>query len=200
MATRLMDSLAATDRLSEVFSDASVLEALLEFETALARAEVRCGVIPSAEAEKIHQTARAGGFDMGDLSRRALRAGTIAIPLVETLKSRGLGAVHHGATSQDAVDTGLVLLLRRSRGILAADHARLLPAMARLAEAHADTVMLGRTLLQPAPPVTFGLKAAGWLAAIRRGWSRVDSRFEEALCLQFGGASGTLAATVSRSS
>ncbi len=101
--------------------------------------------------------------------------------------------VHWGATSQDVTDTALVLLLERARKILAADHARLSAALAELSQRHEQTVMLGRTLLQPAPPVTFGLKAAGWLAAIRRGWSRVDTRFQEAALLQFGGASGTLA-------
>ena len=102
--------------------------------------------------------------------------------------------VHWGATSQDVTDTALVLLLRRARAILASDHARLIEALAKLASQHENTVMLGRTLLQPAPPITFGLKAAGWLAAIRRGWARIDTRFNEAEVLQFGGASGTLAA------
>ena len=70
----------------------------------------------------------------------------------------------------------------------------MIEALAKLVAQHENTVMLGRTLLQPAPPITFGLKAAGWLAAIRRGWSRIDTRFTEAQVLQFGGASGTLAA------
>jgi 3-carboxy-cis,cis-muconate cycloisomerase len=77
---------------------------------------------------------------------------------------------------------------------LEADHHRLSLGLRRLSDAHAGTLMLGRTLLQPAPPVTFGLKAAGWLGAVRRGWERVASRFDESAYLQFGGASGTLAA------
>jgi 3-carboxy-cis,cis-muconate cycloisomerase len=102
--------------------------------------------------------------------------------------------VHWGATSQDVTDTAFVLLLLRARAILAADHAGLLDALRRLSDQHADTIMLGRTLLQPAPPVTFGLKAAGWFAAVRRNWTRLDAAFHEAAILQFGGASGTLAA------
>jgi 3-carboxy-cis,cis-muconate cycloisomerase len=78
--------------------------------------------------------------------------------------------------------------------VLEADHQRVLRGLRRISNEHANTVMLGRTLLQPAPPVTFGLKAAGWLGAVRRGWTRVASRFEESAYLQFGGASGTLAA------
>jgi len=201
MFTRLVESLAATEPLSRVFSDHSVLQAMLDFEAALARAEAKCGIIPGAAAEKIAEAARAEGFDLDGLTRLSLRAGTPAIPLVGMLSARvraadpdAAGFVHWGATSQDVVDTALVLLLRQCRGILARDHERVLAALRRLSDEHADTVMLARTLLQPAPPVTFGLKAAGWLAGLRRGWERVCSRFDEALCLQFGGASGTLAA------
>jgi 3-carboxy-cis,cis-muconate cycloisomerase len=100
--------------------------------------------------------------------------------------------VHWGATSQDVTDTALILLLRRARSILARDQKRLIDALRALSEKHEGTVMLGRTLLQPAPPVTFGLKAAGWFAAIRRGWGRIDTRFAEAEQVQFGGASGTV--------
>lgn len=201
MSTRLIESLAATDALSLVFSDASVLQAMLDFEAALARAQARLEVIPEDAAQRISGAARADDFDFADLSRQSFRAGTPAIPVVRMLTDRvratdpaAAGFVHWGATSQDVADTALVLLLRRCRDILAADHARLERALRWLAQEHATSVMLGRTLLQPAPPVTFGLKAAGWLAAVRRGWARVAGRFGEALVLQFGGASGTLAA------
>jgi 3-carboxy-cis,cis-muconate cycloisomerase len=205
MFTRLMESLAATEALSEVFSDASVLQAMLDFEAALARAEARCGAIPASAPALIAEAARAQGFDTAELARLSLRAGTPAIPLVKMLTARvaaahpeAAGFVHWGATSQDVADTALVLLLRQCRGILQADHQRILAALRRVSDAHTATVMLGRTLLQPAPPVTLGLKAAGWCAAVRRGWERVSSRFDEALCLQFGGASGTLAALENR--
>lgn len=91
-------------------------------------------------------------------------------------------------------DTALVLLLSRCRPMLEADHQRVSQALREISDEHANTVMLGRTRLQPAPPTTFGLKAAGWLGAVRRGWTGVASRFDEARYLQFGGASGTLAA------
>src|SRR5262249_38994583 len=195
------ESLAATERLSQVFSDHSVLQAMLDFEAALARAEARCGIIPAAAAEKIAEAAHADGFDVAEIVRLSHRAGAPAIPVVGMLRAQvrasdadSAGFVHYGSTSQDVVDTALVLLLRRCRGILARDHDRILAALRRLSDQHAGAVMLGRTLLQPAPPVTFGLKAAGWYAGLRRGWQRVASRFDEALYLQFGGASGTLAA------
>ena len=196
-----MESLTATEALSRVFSDANVLRAMLDFEVALARVEARLGVIPAHAAEVIPVVARPEEFDAAELTRQSLRAGTPAIPLVSALKERvrakdpaAAGFVHWGTTSQDVVDTALVLLLAQCRTILAADHERIQRALRRLSDEHANTVMLGRTLLQPAPPITFGLKAAGWFAALRRGWWRVDSRFTETLYLQFGGASGTLAA------
>jgi 3-carboxy-cis,cis-muconate cycloisomerase len=201
MFTRLTESLAATEALSQLFGDEAVLQAMLDFEAGLARAEARTGVIPADAATAITRAAVAEGFDTSELVRQSLRAGTPAIPLVRMLTDRvragndaAAGYVHWGATSQDVTDTALVLLLRKCRHALEADHKRVMRGLRRLSDAHAGTVMLGRTLLQPAPPVTFGLKAASWSGAIRRGWSRVESRFEEAAYLQFGGASGTLAA------
>jgi 3-carboxy-cis,cis-muconate cycloisomerase len=200
MSVRLIESLATTEALANVFSDESVLRALLDFEVALARAEARLNVIPPAAAETIAKTAR----DIAtppELARETLRAGTPAIPLVKLLTERVRAVdehaarfVHWGATSQDITDTALVLLLKQTQPLLEADHIRLDDALRGLSDQHQDTLMLGRTLLQPAPPVTFGLKTSGWLAAARRGWTRIASRFSEALILQFGGASGTLAA------
>jgi len=201
MSTRLIDCLAATKALSEIFSDRHILQTMLNFETALARAEAHVGVIPVEAASAIAQAAAAQDFDIDELVEASLRAGTPAIPMVRMLRnavhSQNAAAasfVHWGATSQDVVDTVLIELLLECRQVLEKDHRRLLLALQRISEEHANTVMLGRTLLQPAHPITFGLKAAGWLAALRRGWSRVESRFSESAYLQFGGASGTLAA------
>jgi 3-carboxy-cis,cis-muconate cycloisomerase len=200
MPLRIIDSIATTEALAEVFSDRQVLQAMLDFESALARAEAREGVIPQSAAESIARAAVADNFDGAELSSKVQRAGTPAIPLVKALTDHVRAAdpvaarfVHWGATSQDVTDTAVILLLKGARGILTADHDRLLTALHRLATEHKHTVMLGRTLLQPAPPVTFGLKAAGWFAAVKRGWSRIDTRFSEAEALQLGGASGTLA-------
>jgi 3-carboxy-cis,cis-muconate cycloisomerase len=198
---RLMESLASTEAMSRIFSDGSVLRAMLDFESALARVEARLGVIPASAANAIEKVAK--DFPVGDVnfSRDSLRAGTPANPLVKLLTERvraadsaAAGYVHWGATSQDVTDTALVLLLGKARAVLAADQSRLDAALLAMSEKYAGTVMLGRTLLQPAPPITFGLKAAGWLAAARHGWSRLDAAFDDALALQFGGASGTLAA------
>jgi len=201
MPVRLIESLATTEPLAALFSDHSILSAMLGFEAALARAEAHVGVIPAAAAEAIAKAARPEALDAEELSRQALRAGTLSIPLVKALTAAVRAVdpasarfVHWGATSQDVSDTAIVVLLARAAGILAVDHQRLASALRRLSEAHAQTVMLGRTLLQPALPVTFGLKTAGWLAAIERSGRRMQTAFEDASVLQFGGASGTLAA------
>jgi 3-carboxy-cis,cis-muconate cycloisomerase len=173
---------------------------MLAFEVALARVEARFDVIPRQAADAIGQAATPDFFDAAELARETLRAGTPAIPFVKALTERVRSVnpdaarfVHWGATSQDVVDTAFVLLLKQALPLLETDHLRIDVALRNISEQHRDTVMLGRTLLQPAPPITFGLKAAGWRAAARRGWARIASRFSEALILQFGGASGTLA-------
>ncbi len=200
MPARLIESLATTEALAELFSDKPVLQALLDFEVALARAQARLGIVPQTAVAAIAAAAQADAFDFPTLSRAMLRSGTPAIPVVKALTERvrsqnvaAAGFVHWGATSQDVADTALVLLLKRAKPILLSDLERLEGGLRRLAVQHGKTVMLGRTLLQPAPPVTLGLKAAGWLGAIRRGHQSLEASFARALVVQFGGASGTLA-------
>jgi 3-carboxy-cis,cis-muconate cycloisomerase len=200
MPARLIESLATTGALAELFSDKPVLQAMLDFEVALARAEARLGIVPPEAAEAIAGAAKANDFDTSSLAQDILRAGTPGIPLVKALTERvrttdpsAAGFVHWGATSQDVADTALVLLLKQAQSILESDLMRLEDALRGLAAQHEHTVMLGRTLMQPAPPVTFGLKTAGWLGAVRRNRKSLSSAFAEVSVLQFGGASGTLA-------
>jgi 3-carboxy-cis,cis-muconate cycloisomerase len=207
LAAPLIESLTTTDPLAEVFSDRSILQAMLDFEIALARAEARVGIVPKSAADRIAAVVHASEFNIDALSRGMFRAGTPAIPVVKAVTERvkardpeAAGWVHWGATSQDVADTALVLLLKRAQSILAGDLERLEKALITLSEQHKGTVMLGRTLMQAAPPVTFGLKVAGWLGAVSRGSKRLESAFEEALILQFGGASGTLASLADKGS
>lgn len=201
MPVRLIDSLTTTAPLADIFSDASVLRAMVRFEVALARVEGQLGIIPAGAAETIHQAATPEKFNVASLTSATLLSATPAIPFVKQLTEQvrsvnpsAAGFVHWGATSQDLCDTAMILLLQEVQVIFAANLGRLETQLSQLAEKHADTVMLGRTLLQPATPITFGLKAAGWLGAIHRARKLVDQAFDEALVLQFGGASGTLAA------
>lgn len=200
MSLRLLESLATTEALADVFSDAAVLASMLRFEVALARAEARVGIIPTPAADVIAGVTL-DVFDPAAIARGARASGTITIPFVEALTAKVRAAdpaaatfVHWGATSQDVSDTALVLCLVRALGILTADHNRLAGALRRLSEGHAGTLMLARTLLQPAPPTTFGLKVAGWFGAVSRSEGAMASAARDACVLQFGGASGTLAA------
>ncbi len=200
MAARLIESLATNEAFAELFSDTSVLQAMLDFEAGLAQAQARVGIVPQKAADAIAAAAKPMAFDASKLAKDALLAGALPIPLVKALTERvrasdsaAAGFVHWGATSQDVADTALVLLLKRAQPIMESDLTRLESALRRLSETHANTVMLGRTLLQAAPPITFGLKAAGWLGSVRRSRVRLSSAFGEGLMVQLGGATGTLA-------
>jgi 3-carboxy-cis,cis-muconate cycloisomerase len=201
MVVRLIESLATTPKIAALFSDESVLTAMLRFEAGLARAEASLGIIPSIAVAAIENAARAEFYDAGEIAAASVRSGTATIPLVKALRERvgkaspsAAGFVHWGATSQDVADTAIVLLLKDAKSILQGYLARLESALYQLSEEHGHTVILSRTLLQAAVPTTFGLKVAGWLAALRRDHTRLDDAFEQALILQFGGAGGTLAA------
>ena len=199
--SELLGPLFGSAEASALFTDRARLQGMLDFEAALARAEARAGVIPPSAAPAIAGKCRADLFDLADLARATARAGTPAIPMVKRLTALVAAGdpeagryVHWGATSQDAMDTGLVLQLRRLLALLQADLGRLAAALARLAERHKATPLAGRTWLQHALPVTVGLKVAGWLDAVERHRTRLSEVGPRALVLQFGGAAGTLAA------
>jgi 3-carboxy-cis,cis-muconate cycloisomerase len=198
---RLLDPLFTTAAMRGIFSDHGRIQGLLDFEAALARAEARSSLLSDAAAATIGAQCRAELFDVDALAAQTAQAGNPAIPLVAALTARVAAAdpqaarfVHWGATSQDAMDTGLVLQLRRALSAIAAELARLSTALAELATRHVHTVLVGRTWLQQGPPLTLGLKAAGALSAIERHRVRVRAVRERVATLQFGGAVGTLAA------
>jgi 3-carboxy-cis,cis-muconate cycloisomerase len=196
----LLDPLFRTDAMREIFSDHGRVQGMLDFEAALAQAEARIGVIPKAAAPAIEARCQAKLFDIEALARAAAPAGNTAIPMVKALTAlvarkdkAAAGYVHWGATSQDAMDTGLVLQLRRAFDLIDADLARLADALARLAKKHKRTPMAGRTWLQQAVPITFGLKAAGALSSVERHRARLRELRARILVIQFGGGAGTLA-------
>jgi len=190
--------LFTTAPMAAAFSAAAHVRRMLAFEAALARAEAEAGVIPPAAAAAIAAACDAGLDDPAVVMAEAAVAGTPAVPLVRALRQRvgseAAGWVHWGATSQDAVDTALVLQMRQGLDLLVADLLAVAAECRRLTEAHRRTPMVGRTLLQPAAPITFGLKAARWLDTATRLVPRLREVRERALVLQFGGAVGTLAA------
>src|SRR6266542_3420065 len=183
------------------FTSAARLQAMLDVEGALADAEASLDIIPRSAALAIRDALRADFYDASAIEADARRAGNVAIPLVRQLTARVAEAdadaaryVHWGATSQDIIDTALLLQLRHAVPAIAADLARAADAAADHARRYANTPMAGRTWLQQATPVTFGLKAAGWVDALDRVACGIRNTLSGVMVLQFGGASGTLAA------
>jgi 3-carboxy-cis,cis-muconate cycloisomerase len=192
-----LDATFTSPAMAATFSPAERVAALLRFEAALARAEARAGVIPEDAAVAIATACAEASFDADDLHREGARAGTIVIPLVQRLTDAvpesARGWVHLGATSQDAVDTAAMLQAGRGLDLLVEDLRGVGAACRRLAESYATTPMAGRTLLQQASPITFGLKAARWLGLATRRLERLRD-LRSRLPVQLGGPSGTLAA------
>ena len=177
--------------------DIAWLQAMLDAEAGLARALERAGLAPAGSGEAVTATARADNFDPDELGELAALTGNpvpgLARALARRVPQTAVSAVHRGATSQDILDTAAMLLAKRAIDVILADLAQAAEAAAGLAEAHRASIMIGRTLLQQAVPVTFGLIAAGWLTSVdeaREGLAAVRSR---RLAVQFGGAAGTLA-------
>ncbi|MEU4514525.1 3-carboxy-cis,cis-muconate cycloisomerase [Nonomuraea wenchangensis] len=181
---------------AEETGDVAVLRALLDAEVALTRAQAALGRAPREAAEAVAGAARVAAFDLPGLVARARSGGNPVIPLVEDLRAAAgpHGAhVHRGATSQDIMDTALMLVAHRTLGPVLADLGRVGGDLAGLASAHRDTVMAARTLTQQAVPTTFGLKAAGWRKLVLDARDRLRAA-RDSLPAQLGGAAGTLAA------
>ena len=196
LASALVGPLFAKPQVLAIFSDERRLQAMLDAEAALARAQARLGIIPADAADTIAAHCTYRHFDLAALGAATAAAGNPAIPLVKELTALCGEAgryVHWGATSQDIIDTGLVLQLRDLFALLQDEQAKLIAALTDLAERHRDTVMPGRTFMQHALPTTFGYRAATWLDALLRQARRNDCLAQRVCCAQFGGAVGTLA-------
>jgi 3-carboxy-cis,cis-muconate cycloisomerase len=196
----LVASMFSTPDMQGVFSARACLQGMLDFEAALARAQAEAGVIPAAAVAPIEACCKAELIDVEALCAAAGPAGNLAIPLVRQLTALVVKRdtesgkfVHWGATSQDAIDTGMLLQLREALKLIGRDLAGLIDALAVLCERHRDTPQAGRTWLQQALPVTFGMKVAGWIDGLLRRQARLDQVAQTAMVLQFGGAAGTLA-------
>jgi len=180
----------------EVFSDRRLIARYIEVEVALARAEARCGVIPSEAAEIIARESQLDRIDFDHMRHETDIVGYPILPLVHQLVEMCGEAgryVHWGATTQDIMDTANVLQVRDALDIVEADIRALRGILADLAKKHRDTPMAGRTHLQQALPVTFGYKVAIWLAMFDRHQQRLEQLRERVLCVEFAGAAGTLA-------
>ncbi|MCX3058605.1 3-carboxy-cis,cis-muconate cycloisomerase [Streptomyces beihaiensis] len=177
-------------------SEEAFLQALLDAEAGLTRAQERLGLTPAGAGDAVTRVALASSFDVRDLARRARAGGNPVIPLVADLTAavpaRYAPYVHRGATSQDVVDTALMLVAARTLDLVLPEVDAIGASLARLAVEHRDTPMAGRTLTQHAVPTTFGLKAAGWRSLALDARDRLRT-VRAALPVQLGGAAGTLA-------
>ncbi len=200
MPEEIFGPIFVPDEFRQAVSGGSWLQAMLDAEAALAVAEARAGLIPHEAAAAIASCCEATRFDPEKLGREGRAAGNPVPPLVKALTGAVFEVsedaarhVHKGATSQDIVDTAAMLVARRALDLILKDLDGISHACARLAEAHRETIMAGRTLLQQALPTTFGLKAAGWLVSILEGRRRLLDVRDHGLAAQLGGAAGTLA-------
>jgi 3-carboxy-cis,cis-muconate cycloisomerase len=201
MPSQMLTPLYSSAPMRAIMADRARLQRMLDFEAALARAQAAVGVIPAASVSPIGEACHVERFDLDALAQAAVPAGNLAIPMVEALTAEvakrsvaAAGHVHWGATSQDVIDTALVLDLRAAIDALHDDLDRAVKGFLALAGRHRRTLAVARTMLQHALPMPFGLKLAGYAAALARSRDRLVRLRKDALVLQFGGAAGTLAA------
>ena len=199
--SRFLGSLFSTPSMRAVFADTAYLDRYTETEIALAVAEGKLGLIPADAARAIADKAPGIELDLPRLERETQNVGYPILPLVHQL-SEGLGEagkyLHWGATTQDIMDTALVLQIREGLDLLETDLRGVAVQLRRLSAEHRDTPMAGRTHLQHALPVTFGLKTAIWLGMMERNLERLQQMRPRVLVGQFAGAGGTLASLGSR--
>ena len=187
----------SSPEVEEATSPRAWLQAMLDVEGALARAHGAAGAMPAAAVASIVAACDAGLYEIAAMREGAVASASPVVPLVEALRTKAgpeaARYVHLGATSQDIIDTAMMLLARRCTNAILAEIDRAAATLAGLAREHRGTLMLARTLLQPALPTSFGLKCAGWLD----GWLDARDALERVrsgrLAVQFGGAAGTLA-------
>ncbi len=196
--TGLFDDVLARGGVRDVVGDRAFLQSMLDFEAALALASAGAGRVDDGDARAIAEACRAESFDPSRLGSLAADTGNPVVPMLDALRAM-LGhsaaeAVHRGATSQDVIDTAAMLTAGRALEVIGRDLSTAADVAARLASEHRGSLMPGRTLLQRATPVTFGLKAAVWCTALDRAEARLAGVRRDGLALQLGGATGTLEA------
>ncbi|MCA7011785.1 adenylosuccinate lyase family protein [Dickeya dadantii] len=201
MASNVLDSILfrdsfGTPEMRAIFDDHELIRKYVEVEIALAKAEARCGVIPQQAADEIARTCNADTLDFDLLRHETEIVGYPILPLVHQIsKQAGAsgGYVHWGATTQDIMDTAVVLQIRDAFDLIEADIRSLRNTLADLALRYRNTPMAGRTHLQQALPITFGYKAAIWLDMFDRHAERLEQARPRILVGEFAGAAGTLA-------
>lgn len=200
MSVLVFEGFLSTPQMLALFDESAIVQAMMDFEAALARAEAKAGVIPQSAAQAIASLCRAELYDVAGLVAASGRAGSLAIPLVKKLTETvalfdpaAAGYVHWGSTSQDVIDTAMVLQTRRALRLIDDDLLSLCGHLLDQAEAADATPMLARTLMQPALVSSLRCKLLNWLMPLLRSARALRAQADEALLLQLGGAAGTLA-------
>ncbi len=199
--TSIFEGFLSAPESLDAFGERNFIAAMLRFEAALARAQAAVGLIPESAAQSIIGTCKADLFDTAKIVRESARAGSLAIPMVKSLKETvalfnpdAVAYVHFGCTSQDAIDTAMALVTREALDLIELDIRKCVLALLALGELHAHTPVLARTLMQPASVTSFGFKCLGWAAPLVRSLQRLTAVSPNALKLQLGGTVGTLSA------
>ena len=193
---RLFGPSLTTPAMAAAVSEMAWLTAMLRFEAALATVQARLELIPGTAATAIAAACDPARFDVEEIGRAAVMAATPVVPLVDALRrevgGEAAGFVHYGATSQDVLDTAMMLIAREALDLMLVDLSALASECAALAHRHRDTQMAGRTLLQQARPISFGFKAAMWLMGVVEARRRLAAIRSGGLAVQLGGPVGTL--------
>ena len=200
MSVSIFEHFLTTPDMITVFDDAAIVQAMLQFEAALAKAQATEGIIPETAARDISSVCNAQLYNIPVMVNASRRAGSLAIPLVKELtktvalySEESATYVHWGSTSQDVIDTAMVLATSQAVNLIERDLQVLIKRLMQLAEQHLHTPILARTLMQPAQVTSFGFKLVSWLAPLIRAREQLRQTATRALALQLGGAVGTLA-------
>jgi 3-carboxy-cis,cis-muconate cycloisomerase len=191
----LFKNVFGTPEVREIFDETGYIDRFVKFEAALARAEAAEGLVPEDAAEEITERASVEYVDVDDVGANLAEMGLLSMSIIDAWKEELGDAgeyVHWGATSQDAMDTTVMMQVRDAMEVLLDDASAIQDLLVDLVADHADTPMMGRTHHVHAIPTTFGLKAASWLDELDRCVDRVE-RAREDVAGQFGGAVGTFA-------
>jgi 3-carboxy-cis,cis-muconate cycloisomerase len=188
-----------SEKITKIFSIENLVRTMLRIEAELAKAEAKQGLIPSSAVNPIEEACRSGQIDLDLLIRDAGSGGNLVIPLLDQLiflidkKSTDASRhIHFGATSQDIIDSALMIQLKETSKLLQEDLEKLMKDLKQLSLDHKLTVMAGRSFLQHARPISFGYKVAGWLDPLIRSQKSISALLDESFVLQLGGAVGTL--------
>ena len=194
----LFEGVLSTPEMLSVFSERSLVDAMLRFEAALARSQARLGIIPESAAQSIAGSCKVELFDVAKMVRDGARGGSVAAPLLHGLKEAvglfnadAMPFVHFGIGDQDLVDTAMALLTREAVALVEGDLALAVQALLRLAQRHAETPILARTSTQPTSVTSFGLVCTAWAAPLARSRGRLAVAARRGLQVQLGGAGGT---------